>query len=252
MALFRLAEVAVVGIVGATALSAAPAMAAFACNPAQSTTNSPYSQDKFKSVIDVSKLQIPDSGTCITNTNLRNYYYDPDNWYVDNTNMVFEIDNGAEAQRNELRGNSFAASRTNMAHTSRLRINVGGSYSTGFTVAQIYSESGGKPILRVELIGSRSGLTNHLWGIYRTSAESNAQFEYQSLGPAPSSFTDLTLVYNTSGTVTAKLGTGPTRTWSTNLSYWTPSNKTTYFKAGCYLQDAGDCYVRFSTLRFDT
>ncbi len=252
MGFCRLAVLTATGIVGSMAIGAAPALAAFACNPAQSTTNSPYSQDKFKSVINVSKLQLPDSSTCITNTNLKNYHYDPDNWYVDNTNMVFEIDNGAVAQRNELRGNSFAASRTNMAHTSRLRINVGGTYSTGFTVAQIYGETHGRPILRVELIGSRQGLTNHLWGIYRTSAESNAQFEYQSLGPAPSSFTELTLVYNTSGTVTAKLGTNPTRTWSTNLSYWTQSSKTTYFKAGCYLQDAGDCYVRFSTLRFDT
>ena len=226
--------------------------AAFTCNPSQSTTNSPYSEEKFQDVIDVSKLQIPDSSTCITNTNLKNHYYDPDNWYVDNTNMVFEIDDGGDSQRNELRGNSFAASRTNMEHRSRLKMNVGGSYSTKFTVAQVYGETNGKPILRVEFIASRSGLTNRLWGIYRTSADASAEFEYQDLGPAPNAFTDLVLTYNTSGTVTAKLGTGPTRTWSTNLNYWTVSSKTTYFKSGCYLQDPGDCYVRFSTLRFDT
>ena len=231
---------------------ATPAAAAFACNPTQSTTNSPYSQDKFKSVIDVSKLQIPDSSTCITNTKLKNYYYDPDNWYADNTNMVFEINNGKVAQRNELRGNSFAASRTDMVYAARLKMNTGRGYSTGFTVAQIYGESNGKPILRVEMIGLRQGLTNHLWGIYRTSADSSAQFEYQDLGPAPSAFTYLTLTYNTSGSVTAKLGDNPTRTWTTNLSYWTVSSKQTYFKTGCYLQDAGDCYVRFSTLHFDT
>lgn len=232
--------------------SASPAQASFVCDTVQSTTNSPYSQTKFQSALQRSKLQIPDSSTCITTTNLTNFYYDPDNWYVDNTNMQFIIDDGAASQRNELRGNSFAGTRTDMEYTSHLKIQYGGSYSTKFTVAQIYGETGGKPILRVEFIASRSGLANWFWGIYRTDASSGASFEYQDLGPAPTAFTELKLVYNASGTVTAQLGSGPVRTWSTNMSYYTQSSKNTYFKTGCYLQDAGDCYVRFSTLNFDS
>ncbi|MES2753972.1 MAG: polysaccharide lyase family 7 protein [Pseudomonadota bacterium] len=235
-----------------SALFASPAEAAFACNSSRSTTNSPYSQSKFTTVIEKSKLQLPDSSTCIANAQLKDYYYDADNWYVDNSNMVFAIDNGSAAQRNELRGNSFAGNRTNMQWAGRVKMTVGSGFSSGFTVGQIYGETGGEPILRVEMIGSRSGVTNHLWGIYRTSVGSGATFEYQDLGPAPADFTDLTLLYNTSGTITAKLGTNPTRTWTTNLSYYTTSSKTTYFKAGCYLQNAGDCYVKFSTLRFDS
>ncbi len=232
--------------------SASPAHATFQCDKVQSTTNSPYSQSKFQSVLQRSKLQIPDSSTCLTTTNLTNFYYDPDNWFVDNTNMQFIIDDGAASQRNELRGNSFSGSLTNMSYSARLKIQYGGSYSTKFTVAQIYGETGGEPILRVEFIASRSGLSNRFWGIYRTDSSSSPNYEYQDLGPAPTAFTDLDLVYNASGTITAKLGSNPTRSWSTNMSYYTQSSKTTYFKTGCYLQNAGDCYVRFSTLQFDS
>lgn len=231
---------------------AEPTEAAFVCNKTQSTTNSPYSQAKFQSVLQRSKLQLPTSSTCISNSDIENYYYDPDNWYLDNTNMQFEIDNGADSARNELRGDSFAGTRTGMEYTSRLKVQYGGSFSDGFTVAQIYGETGGKPILRIEFIASRSGLSNRLWGIYRTDASSTANFEYQDLGPAPTAFTELKLVYNDAGTVTAKLGTNPKRSWSTNFSYYNVSSKLTYFKTGCYLQEPGDCWVRISSLQFET
>lgn len=236
------------GILGA----AAPAHAAFSCNKAQDAAKSPYSQAKFQSVLQRSKLQTPTSSTCLTTAELTTFYYDPDNWFVDNTNMQFLIDNGPDSGRNELRGNSFAGTRTNMTYTSRLKVMYGSGYSTGFTVAQIYGETGGEPILRVEYIASRSGLSNRMWGIYRTTAGSNPSYEYQDLGPAPTEFTELKMVYNAAGKVTAQLGSNPLRSWSTNFSYYNQSSKTTYFKSGCYLQEPGDCNVRLSTLNFDS
>lgn len=231
---------------------AAPAAAAFACNKSQGAAKAPYTETKFRSVLQRAKLQIPDSSTCLTTTEMQNLYYDPDNWYLDNTNMQFEIDNGPDSGRNELRGNSFSGTRTNMTYTNRLSVKYGAGYSTGFTVAQIYGETGGQPILRIEYIASRSGLSNRLWGIYRTDASSSPTYQYKDLGPAPTSFTYLYLVYNAGGTVTAQLGTNPKQTWSTNFSYYNVSSKNVYFKTGCYLQEPGDCWVRVSSLQFDT
>lgn len=231
---------------------ATPALAQFQCDPTQDASLSPYSQSKFQSVLSQSKLQIPDSSTCLTNSQIMNNYYDPDNWYLDSTNMQFEIKGGAKSQRNELRGNSFSGSRTDMHYAARLKIRHGEGFSDQFTVAQIYGQTGGVPILRVEYQAYRAGLSDRLWGVYRLDSTSQSQFEYQDLGPAPYQFTTLDLVYNDNGTVTAKLGDNPTRTWSSNFSYYNQSAKQVYFKTGCYLQDAGDCYVRFSTLRFDT
>lgn len=247
------------GSLGLTAsiwAQATPAIAAFACDQVQDLSAAPYAEAKFKNALEHAKLQLPTSSTCLTNSKITNYFYDPDNWYLDNTNMQFLIDNGAGSQRNELRGDSFAGSRTEMTFRSRMKVQYGSGYSNRFTVAQIYGETGGEtggePILRVEFLASRSGLSNRFWGIYRTDAESTSSFEYQDLGPAPTAFTELKLVYNDSGTVTAQLGSNPERTWSTNFSYYAQSSKTTYFKTGCYLQDPGDCYVRLSTLTFDT
>jgi hypothetical protein len=240
-------------VAGASALvQASPAMAAFACDQVQDLTAAPYSEAKFQAALDHAKLQLPTSSTCLTNTKITSYYYDPDNWYLDNTNMQFEIDDGAGSQRNELRGDSFAGTRTDMTFRSRMKVRYGSTYSDRFTVAQIYGETGGQPILRVEFLASRSGLSNRFWGIYRTNAGPLPSYEYQDLGPAPTAFTELKLVYNDNGTVTAQLGTNPKRTWSTNFAYYAQSWKTTYFKTGCYLQDPGDCYVRLSTLVFDT
>ncbi|QSB45851.1 polysaccharide lyase family 7 protein [Tsuneonella flava] len=240
------------GALGLSMVLASPAWAAFTCDPVQDTTGSPYSEEKFKNALDHAKLQLPTSSTCITNNKIVNYYYDPDNWYLDNTNMQFKIDNGGASKRNELRGDSFAGSRTDMAMNLRLSLKYGGSYSGRFTVAQIYGQTGGQPILRVEFLSSRSGLSNYLWGIYRTNAGISPQYQYKPLGPAPTSFTKLDLVYNDNGTITAKLGDNAVQTWSDNMSYYTQSSKSVYFKTGCYLQNAGDCYVRLSTLNFDT
>ncbi len=234
------------------ALCASPAMAQFACDPVHGTALSPYSEAKFQSVLSKSKLQLPDSSTCITKGNLTNFYYDPDNWYLDNSNMQFEIDNGAASQRNELRGDSFAGTRTNMRYRARFKIRHNTSDSDRFTVAQIYGQTGGVPILRIEYQAYRAGLSDRLWGIYRVNPTASSPFEYQDLGPAPFSFTQLDLVYNDGGTITAKLGSNATRTWSTNFGFYNQSSKQVYFKSGCYLQDAGDCYVRFSTLNFET
>lgn len=76
--------------------------------------------------------------------------------------MLFKIDGGADAERVELRGGSFAGNATDKKFISKLKVSTGGSFSDGFAVAQIFSESVSRPIFRVEMIGSRNGLTNHL------------------------------------------------------------------------------------------
>lgn len=242
---------AILSLIGICSLPG-QAYANFQCNTQSGGALAPYSASKFQSALQRMKLQLPTSSTCITQTNIVNGYYDPDNWYLDNTNIQFDIDGGSSSQRNELRGDSFSGSSTNMEFSSRLKVKYGAGYSDRFTVAQIYGQDGNKPILRVEFLASRDGKSNHLWGVYRTSAGWFPGFEYKDLGPAPTGFTTLNMVYNDNGTVKAQLGGNAEQTWSTNFSEYDQSWKQTYFKVGCYLQDPGDCYVRLSTLNFDS
>lgn len=218
-------------------------------SPSDGRSLAPYSQAKFKSLIDNTRsLQVQDTGTCITKAKMQGYEYDTDNWRLVGTNMEFKFTNGAKGERVELRGESFAG---NLSKTLSGNVKVSvASQSPGFTIAQIFGEDTSDPILRVEMIGDRNGVKNHLWGIYRTGT-GRAAVEYKDLGATPESGPQsLKLEYNRNGAITAKLGRNPTQTWKTNLSFWTSSKKSTYFKAGCYLQDAGSCRVLYTQLSY--
>ena len=216
------------------------------CNSATSSSAAPYSQSKFRSVIDNSeRLQVQTTSTCLDRADMQGNTYDPDNWRLAGTAMEFVFDDGEKGERVELRGNSFDADETRTL-SGRVTVDVSGK-SDGFTIAQVFGETDGKPILRIEMIGERRGVTNHIWGIYRTSAGSDNVTEFKDLGPAPTGGVNFTIKYNDDDKISATFGR-VTQTFSTNFSYWNASTKETYFKAGCYLQDPGDCRVRYGQL----
>lgn len=234
----------------AGALIATPANA-FGCNPVQGGPSAPWSETKFQPLIEnSSSFQMYNTNTCLTNAQMEGSWYD-DNWKSVNGIMTFQFVNGVTGNRDEIVGYTFYGNASNKVLRGRLRVNVGGSYSTGFSVAQVFAKDLA-PILRLEVMDSRLGLTNHLWAFYRPLEGEGVVGEVKDLGPAPtSSFSDLRIEYNVNGTITAQLGTNPKQTFSTNFAHWTDPAKRIYFKAGCYLQDDGDCKVEYSSLYYD-
>jgi hypothetical protein len=233
------------------ALFATPASASFICNPVQGGASAPWSETKFRPLIEnSSSFQMLNTNTCMTNAQMKASWYD-DNWSSINGIMTFSFDAGVTGNRDEIVGYTFNGNATSKILRGRIRVSVGGDYSTGFSVAQVFSKDLA-PILRLEVMDSRLGLTNHIWAFYRPLEGAGVTGEVKDLGPAPTSaFADLLIEYNVNGTISAQLGTNPKQTFSTNFSYWTDPAKRTYFKAGCYLQDSGDCKVEYSSLYFD-
>ena len=239
------------GALGCGVAMAATPAAAFSCTPQVNTTTSPYSQSKYQTVINNSQaLQVQSTSTCLSTADMQDHEIDSDNWHLDGANMWFGFSGGNKSDRVELRGSSFSGSATGKKWTGKVKILFGGSYSTGFTVGQIFGESTQDPILRLEFYASRSGVSNHLWAVYRTGTGS-ATVEYFDLGAATSSaFTPVTMEYGTSNRIQVTYGS-VVHDFTTNFSYWDNSSKTVYFKAGCYLQEAGSCAVTYSSLTFD-
>jgi Alginate lyase len=223
------------------------------------TASAPWSQTKFQEVITGSLyLQIDNDGsssnvpTCISTDDMQRGYYDRDNWHLIDRNMFFGFTGGSGAYRVELRGVNFSGT-LRRKFASKVKVGRGASTSTGFTVAQVFSDTERKPILRIEMIASRkqdgTTYTNNFWAIYRKGV-GDGESIYLPLGTAATSFTALDVIYNDSGKVSVTYGT-KTVSFSDNFSFWNQSRKSVYMKAGCYLQQAGDCGVTYSSLRFD-
>jgi hypothetical protein len=239
-----------VAVGGWAVMAAAPAFA-FSCTPMINASTSPYSQSKYQSVIDNSEqLQVQSTATCLSRADMQAKKIDSDNWHLDGDNMWFGFTGGNVSDRVELRGTSFSGSSTGKTWSGKVKIQYGGSYSTGFTIGQIFGESTQDPILRLEFIASRSGVSNHVWAIYRTGTGS-ATVQYYDLGAATSSsYTPVTMEYGTNNSIQVTYN-GTSHSFTDNFSYWDNSSKKVYFKAGCYLQNAGSCAVTYSSLRFD-
>jgi hypothetical protein len=130
------------GVLGCGLAMAATPAAAFSCTPQVNTTTSPYSQSKYQTVINNSQaLQVQSTSTCLSTADMQDHEIDSDNWHLDGANMWFGFSGGNKSDRVELRGSSFSGSATGKKWTGKVKILFGGSYSTGFTVGQIFGES---------------------------------------------------------------------------------------------------------------
>jgi hypothetical protein len=246
-------------------LAAAPAFASTSdtsCNPitANSTQGSPYdSTSAYRDLINnVQKLQFPSASECISQTELKARNILADRFYRSGSKLVFDIRNAARLNRMELRGNEWTSSST----TAR---NWDGTFNLPdraavdeLTLGQVLSVSPSLPVVRIAYIRSRSSggttYTNKMWAIFHPSPDESVPTTYHLLGDAPTSTTagrtrmtygpnhDIVIRYTINGATTTR--TLPLNTWSS-------SSRQVYYKAGCYLQSAGDCRVTFSSLMFD-
>lgn len=218
----------------------------------------PISQPKFSNVLNDSRfLQIDTDGdssgvpTCIDKVGILAGEYVPGNWQLAERNMFFGFTGGKPSYRVELRGESFSGDETRK-FLSKVKLVRGKSVASSYTIAQLFSETERKPILRIAMIASRKHegeqYSNHLWAIYRVGA-GDGQSRYLPLTPVSNTYEVLDIAYNDANQV--RVAYGPTSvTFDENFDFWGTSDKQVYFKVGCYLQASGDCNVTFSSLKF--
>jgi hypothetical protein len=218
----------------------------------------PVSQPKFSNVLRDSRfLQIDTDGdssgvpTCIDKAGMLAGEYVPNNWQLVERNMFFGFTGGQSSYRVELRSESFSGDQARK-FLSKVKLARGKSVASSYTIAQLFSETDRKPILRIAMIASRKHegkqYANHLWAIYRVGT-GDGQSRYLPLAPVSNAYEALEIAYNEADEVRVSYGTTSV-TFDENFAFWGTPDKQVYFKAGCYLQASGDCGVTFSSLKF--
>ncbi len=206
------------------------------------TYNAPYDIPRFQGFIGECKLQAPTSSTAATQSDLINGY--TSSWfYVADGDKVAFNQSGA-SQRTELRDltNWTLSEGDRSLHA---RINIVQQTCDQVTVMQIHDDANvgsgpNKPLVRIYKHQTKSPV-NHLWAAYKTDA-GGANTTHIDLGLAPSGYftCDIELV---GGNMIVKVD-GVEKA-NVDVSFWTfPS----YWKAGVYLQDAGEATAYFDEL----
>jgi hypothetical protein len=246
-------------------LNTAPVFASTAdktCNPvtADSSQGSPYdSNSAYRELINnVQKLQFPTSEVnCIPVDDLKARKILHDRFYRSGGNLVFDMRSADSPNRIELRGNSWTSSSTTARDWDGTFVLPNRAAVSEMTIGQVLSESPSVPILRIAYIRSRTtgGTTysNKIWAAFRTSPDASSATFYL-LGDAPNSTTSgrVYMTYGPNGDIVVRYTiNGATTTRTLPLGAWRSSSRQVYYKAGCYLQSAGDCRVTFSSLFFN-
>lgn len=269
----KIVLIAVVSLVSTTVFHANFANAGDAkCESAKKTKwNERAYQGDFTGVIDsILTLQYSTStNACLSQKEIKNGKILDDSGstkfkVVNGSKLRFSFNNGEVKNRMELRGKSFSASSTNKKWVGDFTFagdleSSSNSPSKGSTVGQVFgvSNSYSKPILRIAHLKERDGYEHHLWAIYKRGP--NGSSSYRRLGPSPDNSTigKVRITYRPSdntGSIKVQYKYS-NRSWRTKNfdidSVWLRSSSDVYFKAGCYLQERGNCRVDFDHLYFD-
>jgi hypothetical protein len=220
-------------------------------NETNTTIKAPYSLDKFKPVLNISKLQAPTSEYDPKYSThygefegvYNEYFYLEDNRYM--TFYMCEEEN--DHRRSELRfKDDFKVSSF---HYIRAKLKIFPlNEEKEFTFLQIhadahYPDTPNKPLLRVAWRKDYNDLKDHLWAIIRLSA-SEANYLKVDLGKRPEDFFNILVEVNDSYlNITLN---GKKEVDNFDVSYW--DDYYNYFKAGVYLQGKGCAKTLFDEL----
>lgn len=220
----------------------------------------PYDLEKFRSVLDDSKLQAPKSSPTLieqgkfAGASNEYFFLDPTGQY-----MTFTVEgNSCRSELRQQSGDWDTASKKPQRMIARVKVFVPQDKQLeSFTFLQIHDKRNGdqglnKPLLRVTRRDQRRGIKDHLWAVVRTPKDfdkpislSNLASKHIDLGPRPKGFFDAEVcVQNSKMIVTIN---GQTKV-DMDVSYW--DGLANYFKAGVYNQDPGRSKVEFESLRF--
>jgi uncharacterized repeat protein (TIGR02543 family) len=204
--------------------------------------SAPYGIPKFQAAIAECKLQAPTSSTAATQAELMDGYCS--DWFrVADTDKMAFYQAGA-SQRTELRylDNWYV---TNANRTAHANLKIVSQTCDQVTFMQIHDDANAgagpnKPLLRIYKYRTKSP-ANHLWAAIKTDSggENTAHVD---LGPAPTGYFDCDITVAEGNLHIAIEGTNRV---NMRVAFWTyPS----YWKAGVYLQDAGDVTIHFNEL----
>lgn len=241
-----------IGLIG---LSVAALSAAVADEP-----KVPYDLEKFRPVLDASKLQAPTSSPAMIPhgefAGQSNEYF-----YLDETGqyMVFTIT--GDSKRSELRqlsGEWDTATPNARRLVARVKVLAPETPELEqFTFLQIHDTTNdpgslNKPLIRITRRGDYRNTTDHLWAAIRTPddfdqpiSKDNLDTLNIDLGPRPEGFFDAEISVE-DGRMVVTIN-GETKV-DMDVSYW--NGLKNYFKAGVYNQDEGTSVVYFDQLSF--
>ncbi len=216
--------------------------------------NSPYSLDKFKKILSVSKFQAPDSHYNPLYSTEYGEFEDFCNQYFtlqDNKYMAFFM--CGKKHRSELRFKNDWSVADSKPHIIIARVKLFPlNEKREFTFLQIHADSTlkdkpviDKPLLRVVWYKELKCKKNHIWAVIRTCDDPNMMcYEKIDLGEMPKSFFDVKVEVKNSK---LKIWVDGKLKVDKDVSYW--DKYLNYFKAGVYLQDEGCAKVLFDKLK---
>ena len=203
----------------------------------------PYNIPRFQAFMGGSKLQAPTSSQLASQSQLINGYTHATYFKVVDVDKVLFYQTGA-LNRTELRHNTNWNLNT-VDRSLHASINIVTQTCNQVTVLQIHDDqaAGGgpnSPLLRIYKHQTKTPI-NHLWAAYKTD-NTGANTSHIDLGLAPAGYfsCDVRLV---SGRMIIDLD-GVEKA-NVNVNYWTWLS---YWKAGVYLQDAGEATAYFDQL----
>ena len=165
----------------------------------------PYDLEKFRSVLDDSKLQAPKSSPTLikqgkfAGASNEYFFLDPTGQY-----MTFTVEGtSCRSELRQLSGDWDTASKTPQRMIARVKVFAAQDKSPErFTFLQIHDKKNGdtglnKPLLRVTSHDQRQGKQDHLWAAIRIPKDfdkpislSNLAGKHLDLGPRPKGFFD--------------------------------------------------------------
>lgn len=220
---------------------------------ATDTQRSAVEDDKFKSAIDnVYRVQFPNSSTCITVSNIKKGKIIPNHFYQDvDGNLIFKFD-GKRSNRLELRGENYPA---NISRTIKGQFTLPDRDNSAarFTMAQVFSETTGKPIFRISYERNKNNLKDKIWAWYRVNkGDPSATSQVLCDAPDDEKALSFSITYSAEhGKIVIrciKSGEKEIAFASDLGTYKDSADDRYYFKAGCYSQSDGKCEVSYKAL----
>jgi len=208
--------------------------------------DAPYSLKKFRNVLNIAKLQAPESHYNPLYSvkygkfkNYQNRYF----YLQDKKYMVFVM--CGKKKRSELRFKHEWLVETKSPKIIFARVKIFPlSQVKEFTFLQIHADSNrrgvngkiiDKPLLRITWWHEQHNLYNHLWAVIRLSGDKYEQkYTKIDLGPMPDGFFTVKVIVQNSR---MKVYVNGVLKINMNVSYW--DGYWNYFKAGVYNQGAG-------------
>ncbi len=215
--------------------------------------NTPYSLDKFKEILNISKLQAPVSHYNALYSTKYGEFKDVCNKYFylqDNKYMTFFM--CGKKHRSELRFKDDWKVSTTIPKILEAKVKLFPlNEQREFTFLQIHADSTlknkpviNKPLLRIVWYKELHNKKNHIWAIIRTCDNPDIMcYEKIDLGKIPKDFFNVKIEVKNSH---LKIWINNKLKVDKDVSYW--DKFLNYFKAGVYLQDEGCAKVLFDKL----